>query len=95
MTGANVTPEMLDDVSRLVDLDRAFTDAALTLAQRVADGTHSRFDATAVTATHDALDASLMAFRAAHCPHALRVAVAAPHVIVTTDAGPHVLGGDA
>ena len=71
-----------DDVARLVDLDRAFTDAALTLGERAQNGTDSRFDAAALTAIHDALDASLMAFRAAHYPDARHIAITPDGVVI-------------
>lgn len=70
------------DVERLVMLDRAHTDAALGLAKHVSNGSHSRFDALAVSATHDALDASLCAFKLRYYPGAARILVTSGHVVV-------------
>ena len=50
------SPDIATDVQRRLNLRAAYDDAALTLAQRVADGTHSRFDAHVLNSTHDALE---------------------------------------
>lgn len=71
-----------DDANRLRMLAIAHNDAVMTLVERVEAGTASMWDAKAVTAAFDALDASRHALRAAHFPDARALHLDSPAVIV-------------
>ena len=70
------------DAARLVSLAVAHNDATETLLERTIAGTASPWDARAVTAAFDAMDATRHALKIAHFPDARAVFVDLGRVIV-------------